>query len=46
MSLADAAREVDANGDGLVLFRDTETAALSVLFRRRDGELTLVQAEA
>jgi ribosome hibernation promoting factor len=46
MSLADAAREIDANGDGLVLFRDTETAAVSVLYRRRDGELTLVQADA
>jgi putative sigma-54 modulation protein len=46
MSVADAAREVDVNGDGLVLFRDTETAAVSVLYRRRDGELTLVQADA
>ncbi len=46
MSLADAAREMDAGGDGVVLFRDVETAAVSVLYRRRDGELTLVQADA
>lgn len=46
MSVADAAREVDAGGDGVVVFRDLETATVSVMYRRRDGELTLVQAEA
>jgi putative sigma-54 modulation protein len=46
MSVADAAREVDAGGDGVVLFRDLETATLSVMYRRPNGELTLVQAEA
>jgi putative sigma-54 modulation protein len=46
MSVADAAREIDANGDGVVLFRDVETSTVSVLYRRRDGELTLVQADA
>jgi len=46
MSVADAAREVDAGGDGVVLFRDVETATLSVMYRRPNGELTLVQAEA
>ena len=46
MSVADAAREVDAGGDGVVVFRDLETSAVSVLFRRRDGELTLVETEA
>lgn len=46
MSLADAAREADANGDGVVVFRDVETATFSVLYRRRNGELTLVQADA
>ncbi len=45
MSVAEAAREVDAGGDGLVIFHDTETATLSVLYRRRDGDLTLVQTE-
>lgn len=46
MSIADAAREIDANGEGVVVFRDAETAGISVLFRRRDGELTLVETEA
>jgi len=43
MSVSDAAREVD--GDGIVVFRDTETASISVLYRRHNGELTLVQTE-
>ena len=45
MTLADAARELDAAHDGVVVFRDRETAAISVLYRRR-GELTLVKTEA
>ena len=45
MSVSDAAREVDAGGDSVVVFRDTETASISVLYRRRNGELTLVQTE-
>jgi putative sigma-54 modulation protein len=44
MSIADAARELDADG-GVVVFRDAQTAALSILYRR-DGELTLVETEA
>jgi putative sigma-54 modulation protein len=46
MSLADAAREVDAGDDVLLIFRDIETLAVSVLYRRRNGELTLVETEA
>ena len=46
MSAADAVREIDAGGDGLVIFRDVETGAISVLYRQRDGELTLVETEA
>jgi putative sigma-54 modulation protein len=45
MSVADAAREVQAAGEGVVVFRDTETASISVLYRRLDGELTLVETE-
>jgi hypothetical protein len=44
MSIVDAAHELDAKG-GVVVFRDAETAALSVLYRR-DGELTLIETEA
>jgi hypothetical protein len=46
MSVADAAREVEANGGDIVVFRDLETSALSVLYRGGNGELTLVQADA
>jgi putative sigma-54 modulation protein len=46
MSVGDAAREIEANGEGVVVFRDAETAAISVLFRRANGELTLVETEA
>jgi putative sigma-54 modulation protein len=45
MSVADAARQLAVAGDGVVLFLDVETAAVSVLYRRPDGELTLVQAD-
>jgi putative sigma-54 modulation protein len=46
MTVADAAREVDAGGDGLVVFRDAESSAISVLFRRRDGDLMLIETES
>jgi putative sigma-54 modulation protein len=46
MSVADAARALAVDGDGVVLFRDVETASVSVLYRRRNGDLTLVQTEA
>jgi putative sigma-54 modulation protein len=45
MSVADAAREVGASGEGLLVFRDAETSGISVLFRRTNGELTLVETE-
>src|SRR5262245_14733265 len=45
MSVADAAREIDA-GDGLVIFRDLDRDSISVLYRQRNGELTLVETEA
>src|SRR5581483_164639 len=35
MSVADAARQMDAGGDGVIVFRDVETASFSVLYRRR-----------
>jgi putative sigma-54 modulation protein len=47
MSISDAKRQIDANGDdGIVVFRDLETSAINVLYRRRSGELTLVETEA
>jgi putative sigma-54 modulation protein len=44
MSIADAARVVDSTGVP-VIFRESETAAISVLYKH-DGELTLVETEA
>ncbi len=46
MTVADAARQIDGGADGIVVFRDAETAAVSVLYRTRSGELTLVATEA
>jgi putative sigma-54 modulation protein len=46
MSVADAARALDGNRDGIVVFLDTETAAINVLYRRHDGELTLIEIDA
>jgi putative sigma-54 modulation protein len=46
MSVADATRALDSDGDTVVVFRDVETATVSVLYRRRNGDLTLVQTEA
>jgi putative sigma-54 modulation protein len=43
MSVADAARQAVSNGEGVVIFRDVDTRAISVLYRRSDGELTLVE---
>lgn len=45
MSAVEAAREVQARGDGVVIFRDTATSAVSVLFRKPTGELTLVATD-
>jgi putative sigma-54 modulation protein len=45
MSLAEAAREIGTATEGVVVFRDVETSAISVLYRR-NGELTLVETEA
>jgi ribosomal subunit interface protein len=46
MSVADALREVEASVEGVLVFRDVETAGISVLFRRSSGELTLVETFA
>jgi len=46
MSLADAVREVEAGRDDVVVFRDLERGEISVVYRRHNGELTLVETEA
>jgi ribosomal subunit interface protein len=44
MSVADAARQLDG-GAGVVVFRDAETSAVSVLYRAPSGELMLVETQ-
>ena len=46
MSVEEAARECEAGVDGVVVFRNAESRAISVLYRRPNGELTLVETEA
>ena len=44
MTVADAALEVQTSGD-VVVFRDADTAEISVLYRRTNGELMLVETD-
>jgi len=46
MSVDDAAREIAAGGDGVVALRNADSQAISVLYRRANGELGLVETEA
>jgi putative sigma-54 modulation protein len=46
MSIESAAREIEAGGDGVVVFRNEESLRVSVLYRLPNGELTLVETEA
>jgi hypothetical protein len=45
MSVADAARSLDGNREGIVVFLDPESALINVMYRRHNGELTLVEIE-
>jgi putative sigma-54 modulation protein len=46
MSIESAAREIEAGGDGVVVFRNEASLRVSVLYRLPNGELTLVETEA
>jgi putative sigma-54 modulation protein len=46
MSIETAAREIEAGGDGVVVFRNEESLRVCVLYRLPNGELTLVETEA
>jgi putative sigma-54 modulation protein len=46
MSVEQAIREVEAGGDGVVVFRNADSHGINVLYRRPNGELTLVETEA
>jgi putative sigma-54 modulation protein len=46
MSVDEAAREVGADESAFVVFRNPNTDAINVLFRRPDGNLGLIEPEA
>jgi putative sigma-54 modulation protein len=45
MSLSEATSQIENNDDGLVVYRDVRTAVVSVLYRRPDGELSLIETD-
>jgi putative sigma-54 modulation protein len=45
MSLEDAALRVDGGSETFVVFRNAQTDAVSVLYRRKDGQLGLIEAD-
>jgi putative sigma-54 modulation protein len=46
MTVEEAALEVDRSADGVLVFREARTERVNVLFRRRDGNLGLIEPEA
>ena len=45
MSVEDAALRVDAGSETFVVFRNAETDAVSILYRRKDGNLGLIEPD-
>ena len=45
MSVEDAALQVEAAPETFIVFRNADTDAVSILFRRRDGNLGLIEPE-
>lgn len=45
MSLEDAALRLDAGSENFVVFRHAETDAISILYRRKDGNLGLIEPD-
>jgi len=46
MSVAEAARAVPPAADAFLVFRNTETDVVSVVFRRKDGDIGLIEPKA
>lgn len=46
MSVEDAALRVDAGADTFLVFRNADTDAVSILYRRRDGNLGLIEPDS
>jgi putative sigma-54 modulation protein len=45
MSLDDAALRIDGAGETFVVFRNADTDAVSILYRRKDGNLGLIEPD-
>lgn len=45
MSIEDAALRVDGSDDAFLVFRNAETDAVSILYRRKDGRLGLIEPD-
>jgi putative sigma-54 modulation protein len=45
LAIDDAAMEVEAGGDGFLVFRNADTGAINVLYRRKNGDLGLIEPE-
>jgi putative sigma-54 modulation protein len=45
MSLDDAALRIDGEGETFVVFRNADTDAVSILYRRKDGNLGLIEPD-
>jgi putative sigma-54 modulation protein len=45
MSLEDAALRVDEGAESFVVFRNADTEAVSILYRRKDGNLGLIEPD-
>jgi putative sigma-54 modulation protein len=46
MTVDEAVLEVGASDDGFLVFRDAATERVNVLYRRKDGNLGLIEPEA
>ena len=45
MSIEDAALRLDGAGDTFMVFRNADTDAVSILYRRKDGNLGLIEPD-
>jgi putative sigma-54 modulation protein len=46
MTLDEAALELEARAEGVLVFRDAATERMRILYRRGDGNLGLIEPEA
>ena len=46
MTVEEAVQEVEGSDEGFLVFRDSATERMNVLFRRKDGNLGLIEPEA